>query len=97
MTNAVRPDFDTHLSLGEVGVDQVFGNMIRAGRRWVDWTQKKLAVEAGVGLSTIINFENGRAIPRAHTITKMQAALRKAGVILIPGGVRDARPGEGAG
>ena len=58
----------------------------RAARGLVDWSQEELAREAGVGLSTIRNFEKGRSEPRGVVLAAMRAALERAGVMLLDDG-----------
>lgn len=62
-------------------------------------TQPQLASAAGVGLSTVVDFEkNRRALPQ-ETIAKLRTALEGAGVEIIPAtdkgvGVRLTKPGD---
>jgi len=64
----------------------------RAARALIDMTQGKLAEEAGVGLSTIVDFEKQRRQVSDSAIADIRAALEKMGVELIP-----EDPGGGAG
>jgi transcriptional regulator with XRE-family HTH domain len=54
----------------------------RAGRALVDWSQRKLASAAHIGLVTVRQFEAGREA-RYVTIDAIRRALEAAGVIFI--------------
>jgi transcriptional regulator with XRE-family HTH domain len=62
----------------------------RAARALVAMSQKDLADQAGVGLSTVRNLETERAgvAITEETVQLIQSALEKAGVEFIPAGVR---------
>ena len=53
----------------------------RAARGILKWSQRQLADASGVGLSTVVDFENDRREPRAENLTAIRAALEKAGII----------------
>lgn len=62
-----------------------------------DWTQRRLATAAGLGESTVRNFEKGRAVPSDESLQAIADALKAAGVVLVPSngegpGVRLKRP-----
>jgi len=64
----------------------------------MDMTQPQLASLAGVGLSTVVDFEKQRRSVSNDAITKMQEALERAGVVFIHengggAGVRLRKPG----
>lgn len=62
---------------------------IRAARALVRWTQIDLATASGVGEAAIKNIERESADPRSSTLTSIQAAFEKAGVVfLAPGDTR---------
>lgn len=55
----------------------------RAARALVDVSQERLAELAGVGVSTVRDFEAGRRSPRVSSIEAMRACLERLGVVLI--------------
>jgi transcriptional regulator with XRE-family HTH domain len=55
----------------------------RAARALLDLTQPQLAELAGLGLSTIVDFEKGRRQVSSSAIDAVQRALRRAGVEFI--------------
>ncbi|WP_234934265.1 helix-turn-helix domain-containing protein [Agrobacterium vitis] len=63
----------------------------RAARALINWTQLKLAEAAGLGLSTVVDFEKERRKVSPEAENAMQAALESAGVIFV------AENGLGAG
>lgn len=69
----------------------------RAARALLDWTQPYLAEAAGLGLSTVVDFERGRRAVSAEAVGKIKAALEAVGIEFTngakPGGVRLAREG----
>ncbi len=59
---------------------------VRAARALLAWSQQKLAKEAGVGISTVADFERGDRTPVEKSVEAMRAAFEKAGVTFLPGG-----------
>lgn len=55
----------------------------RAARALLNWTQAKLADEAGLGLSTVVDFERSRREVSREVIAAIRAAIERAGVELI--------------
>lgn len=56
----------------------------RAARAMIECTQPKLAEMAGVGLSTVVDFEKSRRAVSADARNAMRTALETAGVEFIP-------------
>lgn len=63
----------------------------RAARALVEWTQPRLASEAELGLSTVVDHEKERRVVSQDAVDRMAAALSGAGVEFI------AENGGGAG
>ncbi len=62
--------------------------LCRAARALLNWPQKKLADAAGIGLSTLQNFELGKSVPIPNNLAAIRRALEDGGVEFLPGGVR---------
>jgi transcriptional regulator with XRE-family HTH domain len=77
------------MSTGNVEV--ISSHQCRAGRALLDLTQPDLASRAGLGLSTIVDFERGRRPVSGAAIRAIRAALESAGIEFI------AENGGGAG
>lgn len=58
---------------------------IRAARALLEWSQEKLASEAGVGLSTVRDVESQRRQLETAAATEICRALENAGVIFVSG------------
>jgi len=63
----------------------------RAARALIEWTQPQLAAAAGLGLSTVVDFEKARRAVSRDAVSAIQGALEEAGVIFV------AENGEGLG
>jgi predicted transcriptional regulator len=57
----------------------------RAGRALLEITQTHLATSAGLGLSTVVDFEKGRRQVSSESIELIFRALTQAGVEFIDG------------
>jgi DNA-binding transcriptional regulator YiaG len=55
----------------------------RAGRAILDWSQPRLAEAAGVGLSTVVDFERERRTVSAKAKRAIRLALENAGIEMI--------------
>lgn len=69
----------------------------RAARALLDWKQSDLAERAGIGLSTIQDFEAGRHSPYQRTLDRIVRTFADAGVEFTNGdapGVRLVRDGN---
>ena len=56
---------------------------LRAARGLVGWSRPQLAMQSGVSLSTVKDFEDGRRTPYATSLAVMIAALEAAGVVFV--------------
>jgi len=80
-------------------VDFLSSAQCRAARGLVGLTQPALAKSAGLGLSTIVDFERSRRFVSGEAVKSIRAALERAGVEFISEngggpGVRLRKPGE---
>jgi DNA-binding XRE family transcriptional regulator len=56
----------------------------RAARAMAFITQPALAASAGIGLSTVVDFEKERRQVAPATVAAIRAALEAAGVVFLP-------------
>ena len=78
-------------------MSKISASQCRAGRALLDITQPALAKAAGLGLSTVVDFERERRAVSNEVVCALGTALEVAGVQFIPTngggpGVRLARP-----
>lgn len=59
---------------------------VRAARALLAWSQQDLAKAAGVGTSTVADFERGSRTPVANNAQAIRTALETAGVSFVTGG-----------
>jgi transcriptional regulator with XRE-family HTH domain len=55
----------------------------RAARAWLDWTQQELARRAGVGLSTVRDFEKGERTPIPNNLAAIRRVIEEAGIEFV--------------
>ena len=79
-----------HFILKQINNDMSIGirysitsGQCRAARALLDITQPELAEAAGLGLSTIVDFEKSRRDVSRAAVHAMQKALEKAGIQFI--------------
>jgi len=56
----------------------------KAARALLGWTQAKLAQKSGIPLDTVKRFERAKSDTRGKAMIKMEAAIRQAGIRLLP-------------
>jgi transcriptional regulator with XRE-family HTH domain len=66
----------------------------RGARGILDWTQDRLATEAGVSLSTVKDFEAGRRTPIGNNLAALKRALEDGGVEFTDGDRPGVRLGD---
>lgn len=55
----------------------------RAARGWLGWSQAELAKRAGVGVSTVQDFERGLRTPIANNVAAIRRAIEGGGIRLL--------------
>lgn len=58
----------------------------RAARAWLDITQDELAQRAGIGVSTVRDFERGDRKPMRQNLAALERAFAEMGVTLLQDG-----------
>jgi transcriptional regulator with XRE-family HTH domain len=64
--------------------EKIPGNLIRAARELLGWSQRDLADKANCGLVTVQRIEKGGALHVEGTRDKIIDAIQKAGIRFIP-------------
>jgi DNA-binding transcriptional regulator YiaG len=70
-------------------VHMISPEQCRAARAWLGWPQPELAKRAGIGLSTLRDFETGTRTPIPNNREAIQRALEGAGIRML---FEDGRP-----
>jgi predicted transcriptional regulator len=64
-------------------IDEMSPAQCRAGRALLEITQTQLAASAGLGLSTVVDFEKERREVSSESVESIRRALIRAGVEFI--------------
>jgi DNA-binding XRE family transcriptional regulator len=64
-------------------VDTITPGQCRGARALLEMTQSELASDAGLGLSTVVDFEKSRRDVSLDVVNSLQRALEKAGIQFI--------------
>jgi DNA-binding XRE family transcriptional regulator len=91
ITEATRDEFsDQHFLLNQTNGlmsisirHSITSGQCRAARALLDMTQPELAEAAGLGLSTIVDFEKSRRDVSRAAVHAMQKALERAGILFV--------------
>ncbi len=74
---------------------QISPEQCRAARAWLGWTQAELASRAGVGLSSLKDFEKAgprRTLPAIKS--QIQRVLEDAGIVFTQNGIEGPRKAD---
>lgn len=75
-------------------IEAMEGRQIKAARALLAWSQTDLCKQAGISRATLNDLENDTGDPRRSSISRVEEAFRRNGVIfLAEGDVRDGGPG----
>ena len=69
--------------------DIIIPAQIRAARALLEWSQEKLASEAGVGVSTVRDVESQRRQLETSAASEIVRALQNEGVIFVSGNTKE--------
>ena len=58
---------------------------IRGARAMLELTQVDLANASGISKASILDIETGRTKPKSSTLSSIQRALEKAGIVFVEG------------
>lgn len=68
--------------------DSITPSNVRAARALLGWSQATLAGKAGIGVSTVADFERGARTPVASNLAAMREAFETERIAFRPGGVK---------
>lgn len=60
---------------------------VRAARGWLGWTQAMLANRAGIGLSTLKDYESGKRDPIPNNVAAIKRVLEEEGMTITANSV----------
>jgi transcriptional regulator with XRE-family HTH domain len=64
-------------------IDKISAEQCRGARALMNMTQPELASKAGLGLSTVVDFERSRRTVSAEAIKAIRVALEESGIEFI--------------
>jgi transcriptional regulator with XRE-family HTH domain len=65
---------------------------IRAARGWLGWNLHKMEEKSGLALDTVSRYERGAKKVLPETLAIMARTFQRAGVELVPSGIRARQP-----
>jgi hypothetical protein len=65
---------------------------IRAARGWLGWNLHQMQEKSGLALDTVSRYERGAKKVLPETVAIMARTFQRAGVELLPGGIRARQP-----